>query len=167
MKAHERNYVVFYSPGTVVSEETSKPIEEWDVKVAVKMAMKITERHGATPYGFRFERYKEVDPMTVEGTKFKVEPKKVAESGVYFITGEIRTAAQVLAGTDPREDILRSNVEINKIKVVVTNKNSFMYTGIFYKDDFVVDLDGEIIVKGTDLERLPEKGMMHGPIQEG
>jgi hypothetical protein len=42
------HFVTFLSPGTFVAEDTTRPIESWDVKQAMKMADDIHERHGAT-----------------------------------------------------------------------------------------------------------------------
>ncbi|KQY96411.1 DUF551 domain-containing protein [Brevundimonas sp. Root1423] len=50
----QQHFVLFLSPGTFVAEATEKPVPSWDVATAVAMADSITERHGATPYGFRF-----------------------------------------------------------------------------------------------------------------
>src|SRR5512135_2906984 len=50
----ERHFVTFYSPGTMVAEQTVKPIDSWDVEATIEMARSITERHNARPYAFRF-----------------------------------------------------------------------------------------------------------------
>jgi len=50
----KKNFVTFYSPGTFVSEETTKDIDSWNIQEAESMAESIKERHGAKPYGFRF-----------------------------------------------------------------------------------------------------------------
>jgi len=50
----QKHFVTFYSPGTFVSEESSLPIDAWDVDKAKEMAHDVVERYGATPYGFRF-----------------------------------------------------------------------------------------------------------------
>ncbi len=50
----QQHFVVFYSPGTFVSETTEKSIDSWDVEKAVTMAKSIKERHSSIPYGFQF-----------------------------------------------------------------------------------------------------------------
>lgn len=50
----QQHFVTFFSPGTFVAEDRTEPIESWDVEAAVTRARNIKERHGATPYGFRF-----------------------------------------------------------------------------------------------------------------
>ena len=50
----KKHFVTFFSPGTFVSETTEKEIDSWDVEKAKELARSIKERHGATPYGFRF-----------------------------------------------------------------------------------------------------------------
>ena len=51
MKAH---FVTFYSPGTFVAEQSTKPIASWDVNAAMGMARSVKERYAAMPYGFEF-----------------------------------------------------------------------------------------------------------------
>ena len=50
----KKHFVTFYSPGTFVAEQTTKPIDSWDVELAVSMSGEIKERYGALPYGFQF-----------------------------------------------------------------------------------------------------------------
>lgn len=50
----EKHFVTFCSPGTFVSEETTKEVTAWDIDEALEIANGIKERHNATPYGFRF-----------------------------------------------------------------------------------------------------------------
>ena len=64
--------VTFYSPGTLVDESTTRPIAAWDPVEAVRMAAKITERHGAKPYGFQFSTvivHPEVEDVAYRATK--------------------------------------------------------------------------------------------------
>lgn len=50
----QQHFVTFYSPGTLVSETSSQPIDAWDIEEARRRADSVSERYGATPYGFRF-----------------------------------------------------------------------------------------------------------------
>lgn len=151
MKAIEKHYVQFLSPGTFVSEETTLPIDNWDTHLAAKMVKDIKERHGAKPYGFRFKTYLEVESIEASGEKFEVEPKEKKRSGIYFLTGKIRTAAEVLAGTDPSEHILRSNVEGNGYKAIIENNNSYRITVPFNEEDILLDMEGNVIMRGEDV----------------
>jgi len=150
IKTFETHYVEFFSPGTFMSESTRKKIDAWSPTLACSLAKKIKERHGATPYGFRFVTMLEAKPVEVEGgEKMDVLPKQVKNSGIYFITGTIRTAEEVLAGTDPEENILRSNVRCNNIPAVIENCNSYKSTMPFEKQDLLVDWDGNILRQGV------------------
>ena len=84
MKAH---FVTFLSPGTFVCEETTKPIESWDTKEAVKMSKKITERYGAKPFVFVFS--------TRERGDKDLDSKTTKTSGRYFLGGKVLTLADV------------------------------------------------------------------------
>ena len=50
----QKHYVTFISPGTFVSESTTKEVDSWDVKTAFEMSKTISERYNATPYAFSF-----------------------------------------------------------------------------------------------------------------
>lgn len=128
----QRHFVEFLSPGTFVSEVTQKPIDAWNVDVAVRMAGEICERHNARPYGFRF--------ITRGRKDDDLDSKVIDRSGIYYLGGKIRTAEEVLAGTDPKERILRSNVERNSIKRIVENNNSWLFTAPLNDDDVVLDV---------------------------
>jgi len=132
------------------NESSSEKIGSWNVKGAVKMSKKITERHGSKPYGFYFERYKEPAPLKSGGDTFKVEPKLVKRSGTYYLTGKVMTLKDIPDTDDTR--ILRSNMECNGIKAVVENNNSWRHTGEFNKGDVVVDWDGKVLDRGSNYQ---------------
>ena len=50
----KRHFVTFYSPGTMVAEQSTQEIESWDPDTAKAMMADICERYDAHPYGFRF-----------------------------------------------------------------------------------------------------------------
>lgn len=112
----KRHYVTFYSPGTFVAEDTVRQLESWDVKVAKELAEDITERYGATPYGFRFH--------TMERQPGEWEPKRTARSPMYYLPHcKIETLAEIEARDLPEERILRQNMRGNGWgRVVVTTK---------------------------------------------
>lgn len=128
MKQH---FVNFLSPGTFVSEQTSKPIESWDVNAAQDMARGIIERHGATPYGFFF--------TTRERGPDDLDSKQTARSATYYLGGTVETAEQVFARNDPKEAILRSNIRSNGYDRIITNTNSWKFTAGLRPDDVVLD----------------------------
>lgn len=113
MKAH---FVTFLSPGTLVFEETEKPIKSWDVRKAVQMSKKVTERYNAKPFGFFF--------TTRQRSDSELDSKQVARSKMYYLGGKLMTLQQVKAEM-PDAEILISNMQCNKIKQVLVNNNSW------------------------------------------
>lgn len=149
---HTKHHVVFRSPGTFFHEESSRPIASWDTKVAAWMAKEITERHGARPFGFYFVTNIEADPIPDgAGGTLNVEPKKIAESGMYFLGGKLRRLDDVEAENKEDEHILRSNMRGNGMHIVVENRNSYRSTNPFGEKDVIVDVEtGEVFVRGDD-----------------
>lgn len=127
----QKHFVEFCSPGTLISETTAKEIDSWDVDKAVAMSRDIAERHNARPYGFRF--------MTRSRGPNDLDSKVTARSHFYWLGGTIRTAGEILSGTDPHEDVLRSNVRINNFKRIIVNTNSWKFTAPLGDDDVVLD----------------------------
>lgn len=127
----KKHFVIFMSPGTFVAETSEEPIKAWDVDVAMRMARNIKERHGATPYGFYFS-------TRMRGPR-DLDSKVVKTSPMYYLGGEVETYEQVLARNDPKEAILRDNMKYNKIKRILTNKNSWSLTQPLNDDDVVLD----------------------------
>jgi len=127
----KKHFVTFYSPGTLFSETSEKPIDSWDVERACKMAEQIKERHGATPYGFRFS--------TRERKPNELDSKVTKTSGMYYLGGVVRTAEEVLAGTSHDENILRSNVRNNGYKKIIENSNSWKFTAPLEEGDVVLE----------------------------
>lgn len=157
MTTRQENTVTFYSPGTLFSEQTTKPIAEWDTRVAVGMAEKIEERHGARPFGFRFSTFTVSDPVPDgRGGELDVEPRLEKDSGMHFLGGTVRTYAEVLAGNDPKEEILRDNVRNNRWPAVVENRNSYLSTHPFDGDNVIVDAAGEVVARASDYPEPPD-----------
>lgn len=115
-----QHYVTFYSPGTFVAETTKKEIESWDVDVAIKMARRIKERYGATPYGFVF--------ATHGRKKGELDSKEIKRSGVHYLGGKILTLEDIKKRGDPADHILISNMDINGWATVIQNDNSWRWT---------------------------------------
>lgn len=138
----KKHFVTFYSPGTLVAETTEKPIDEWDVDVAMEMAHEVVERHGATPYGFRF--------TTRERTDDELDSKVTDHSGMYFLGGTIMTLEQVKADPESTPTLI-SNMEANMFDRVIVNKNSFSWTMPLDVDDVVLEWEPR-------REQRPESG---------
>ncbi len=130
-EAMEKHFVTFYSPGTFISEQSSKPIDSWNPNAAVDMARGIKERHGALPYGFQFStRARGPDDL---------DSKETERSCFYWLGGKVETLEEVEARNDPKEQVLRSNMRGNGYKRVITNTNSWRFTGPLGDSDIVLD----------------------------
>jgi tRNA/tmRNA/rRNA uracil-C5-methylase (TrmA/RlmC/RlmD family) len=46
----KKHFVTFLSPGTFFNEETTKPIDSWDVAKALEMSKTVVERYEQRPY---------------------------------------------------------------------------------------------------------------------
>lgn len=147
----EKHFVTFMSPGTFVSESTTKPIDSWDPRKAVEIGDGIIERHGARPYGFVFETRMCADPVPDgRGGTQKVEQKTIAKSGTHFLGGRIETLDDVERRDDPREHILRMNMGGNEMWIVCIVENGYRSTHEFAVDDVVVSATGDITERGND-----------------
>ena len=127
MKQH---FVTFYSPGSFVNEETTKPIDKWDINQAKEMALTIIERYNATPFAFEFS--------TRQRKKKDLDSKEIERSPRYWLGGKIETLAEVEARATEKDTILVSNMRNNGYKKVITNNNSWKYTAPFKDDDIVL-----------------------------
>jgi hypothetical protein len=129
--AMRKHFVTFYSPGTFVAEDTTKPIASWDVDIAKQMARDIKERHAAVPYGFRF--------TTRSRGEEDLDSKVIATSPMYFLGGKVETLEEVKARATKEDSILVSNLEVNGYARIVTNNNSWRWTQPLQPDDVVLD----------------------------
>lgn len=127
----QQHFVTFLSPGSFVHEQTVKQISSWNTDVAMEMARDIVERYNARPFAFYF--------TTRSRDEHELDSKVSERSCTYFLGGEVRTAEEVLAGTDPEEDILRHNVKANGINRIIVNRNSFRSTHVLEDNDVVLD----------------------------
>ena len=131
----ERHFVIFYSPGTLVSEQTALEIQAWDVDEAMKMAKSIKERHSARPYGFVFS-------TRSRGSK-DLDSKESKRSHFYYLGGTIKTLVEVKAENNPDNRILIRNMEGNGYDKVIVNTNSWRITLPLNKDDVVLDIPSD------------------------
>ena len=126
-----QHYVQFASPGTLFPETTEKEIDSWDVYKAVRMAHGITERLGATPYGFRF--------LTYGRTAKQLDSTVIKSSCFYFLGGKVETYEEICLRNDPKEETLRWNMKNNKHKRVLVNTNSWKVVLPIEKKDVILD----------------------------
>lgn len=126
----QKHFVVFLSPGTFVDEESMREIDSWDTAMAMEMAGGVLERHGATPYGFRF--------ITRARGPEDLDSMVVARSRTYFLGGKVETLEEVEARNDPAERILRLNMKTNGFSIVV-NTNSWKTVKPLMEGDVVLD----------------------------
>jgi hypothetical protein len=127
----QKHFVTFYSPGTFVAENTAKEISSWDIEQAKAIAQGIVERHGATPYGFRFSTRSRQDD--------ELDSKETATSPMYYLGGIIWTLEALKAKNDPQDRILIGNMERNRWSRVVINTNSYRWTQPLHDDDVVLE----------------------------
>jgi len=126
----KKHFVTFLSPGTFISEETTREIESWDVAAAKAIAKEILERHGAVPYGFFFTtRSRAADDF---------DSKESARSGTYFLGGIVETVSEIAARGDPNDHILLLNMKGNNWDKVITNNNSWQHTTLFKDGDVLL-----------------------------
>lgn len=131
----EKHFVTFYSPGTFVAETSEKPIESWNVDIAMEMAREIIERYDATPYAFIF--------TTRARGPADLDSKIVKRSGRYFLGGTVRTLKEVQRDNLPDEHILLRNMECNGYKRVITNKNSWEWKQPLEEGDCVLNFEAK------------------------
>ena len=127
----KKHFVIFYSPGTFVSETTEREIDSWDVEQAMSMARTVKERHGATPYGFRFTTRSRADN--------ELDSKVTERSNMYYLGGKIRHLDFIILENKPDEQILISNMRNNGCDRVIENTNSWKITQPLEKDDVVLE----------------------------
>lgn len=127
----KKHFVEFLSPGTFVSESSEREIDSWDVEQAKSMARTIKERHGATPYGFRF--------VTRTRGDNDLNSKVSETSGIYYLGGTIRHRDFVILENKPEEQTLIFNMKANNIERVIVNTNSWKVTMPLNDNDVVLD----------------------------
>lgn len=126
----KRHFVIFYSPGTFVAETTEKPVSAWDTDEALALMTDVSERHGATPYGFRFStRARDPDDL---------DSKVIEQSGMFYVGGKAETLEEVEARDDPDERILRANMRGNDYKRIWRSTEGWSWTQPLNDDDIVL-----------------------------
>lgn len=131
MSIMEAHFVTFYSPGTLVAEQTTRPIESWDVEAAKALAQTMLERHGATPFAFQFTTRSRGDQ--------DLDSTVTACSPLYYLGGKVETLADVKARATEKDRILIANMEGNGYARIITNNNSWSWTAALRPDDVVLE----------------------------
>lgn len=126
----KKHFVTFYSPGTFVSERSTKEIESWDISVAKKMAETIVERHNAIPYGFQF--------LTKERGDEDFDSKETARSNMYYTNCRIETLPIIILRNDPADKILIENMQCNGWDRVVRTVKGWKGTFPLQEGDVVL-----------------------------
>ncbi len=126
----QKHFVIFFSPGTFVSEQTTKPIDAWDPDVALEMASTIVERYNARPYGFQF--------ITRSRGPDDLDSSVIDRSPIYYIGGTVETREEVFARNDPDERILRANMENNDIDRIWVSTSGWKTTMPLREKDIVL-----------------------------
>lgn len=134
--------VVFYSPGTLMSETTQLEIEGNTIqKVMINSVLEsnnVRERYGAMPYGFK-----------IQGEKYMC----------YLPHNKIELYDDIKKRNDPKDSILLTNMMNNGWKAIVTTVISWKISNPFCDDDCILDNFGNIVIKGyeADINVLREK----------
>lgn len=128
----QKHFVTFLSPGTFVAEDSTLPIDSWDVKAAAKMAAGVEERYKAVPYAFYF--------TTRTRGENDLDSKVSKRSPNYYLPHcKVETLAEVKKRNDPKERILVSNMEGNGYKKVVMTTRGWKWTQPFGDDDVLLE----------------------------
>lgn len=127
MKAH---FVTFYSPGTFVAEDSTQPIDSWDVPKAKEMADQIVERHGAVPFGFRF--------TTRARTDNELDSRVVEAGPMHYLNCRVRTLADLEAEANPDNSTLITNMRTNRWDKVVQTVKGWRWTQPLHDGDVVL-----------------------------
>ena len=128
--AIRQDCVTFLSQGTIAHEATTRQVNLWHVDQAVETSREITERHGATPFGFYF---------TTRGRGDKdLDSRETARSGVYYLNGIIETADQIEERGDPGERTLLANMRGNHWDKVVRNARGYPWAQPLRDGDVVL-----------------------------
>lgn len=125
-----KHFVTFFSPGTIVAEQTTKEIDGWNVDEAVRMSETIVERYGSVPYGFRF--------TTRERNEDEWSSRVVEKSGMYYINCVVNTLEELESINNPDDQVLVENMKTNGYNKVATTKKGFKWSWYLHEDDVVL-----------------------------
>lgn len=129
--------VTFYSPGTIVAEQTmirikGKDLDEIRQKATIE-SQNIIERYNATPYCF-------------------VISKDEKRRRYYLPHTRIELLDEIVNRDDPKDRILISNMRCNNWNAVVTTTLGWKTTQPLDEDDCIVDAFGNIVLRGFEAD---------------
>jgi hypothetical protein len=154
------HHVTFLSPGTFVSEQTTKPIDSWNVAVATEMATNIVERYDARPYAFYFTTKITADDVPDDSGGFlQVQPRETERSGRHFLNGNVLTLDDVQRRGDKNDSILVINMRNNQ-PIICETSNGYRHTAPFENGDVVVNASGDVVERGDTPERIAYRAKM-------
>ena len=128
----KKHFVVFYSPGTFVAEQTTKEIDSWDINKAIEMSSDIKERYNAIHYAFVF--------ITRENDGTKLDSKEIKRSNLYYLGGKIITLKQLKDENLPNNKTLIQNMERNNWDKVIQTTKGWEWTQPLRDTDVVLSI---------------------------
>lgn len=150
MTTRKKHYVEFYSPGMLMAEVSRREIAEWDPRLAVGIAGTITERHGATPFGFRFVTVLTADPVSDGmGGTLDVHERELSRSGTYYLPD-----SRVVTYEQETGHIARENMKGNGYPLGVETIRGYRSAHYFEEGDFIVDTAGNVVTRGDDTQHV-------------
>ena len=151
--AVSQHFVTFLTPGALVSNPSTRPIDRWDVTLAVNACKEMACRtNRMPPYAFFF---------TTRGrTTDELDSRETARSGRYFIHGRIETLQEVEDRADPGDNILLDNMRVNRWTKVVRNFPGYPWTTPLQEGDVVL---GRETTGTTDVTELITGGNPTAP----
>jgi len=126
----KKDYVTFYSPGTMVAETTRREVPSWSVAKVLKILPDIEERYGAKPYGFRF--------TTMKRGMRDFAPREVAQSNMYYVNCDVQTLEELEERGEKEERILLQNMKTNGWDKIVTTKSGWKWSHPLQDGDIVL-----------------------------
>jgi len=126
----KKNYVTFYSPGTMVAETTRREVASWNVAKVLKILPDIEERYGAKPYGFRF--------TTMKRGLRDFAPRETAQSNMYYVNCDVQTLEELEERGEKEERILLQNMKTNGWDKIVTTKSGWKWSHPLQDGDIVL-----------------------------
>jgi hypothetical protein len=144
--------VTYLSPGSFFSESSYYDFKTFSIKAFCAKAKKIKERHGASPYGFTWEKLSiPVKTPVVDGYEVTVKPKVLKKTkGICWITGDLVFRHELIKD---EEQIFASNL-LSKGGVGIINRNSHRFSYFFEEEDIIVDWDGKLVRSGNDKDLI-------------
>jgi hypothetical protein len=128
----KQDFVTFLSPGTLFAETTTKPIEDWNIFLAVEMSKSVAERYDAKPYAFFF--------TTREREDNDLDSKVTKTSHKYYLGGFVYSLEEFKKFNNPDDAILIRNLERSGYKSVIVNTNSWKATLPLNPEDVVLSI---------------------------